>query len=284
MAELVRVERREAIAIVTINRPEVRNALNPAALAELRAALEFVGRNPAVACAVLAGEGGTFTTGDDLTETAAMDDVGFADMIEGFQSITRALRGMAMPVIAAIEGYAVGGGLEIAAACDLRVCAEDTIFFCPEVRLGLLLSNGSSSILPRLIGAGRTRELMLTDGHGTQRLAGGDGPNRQRLFWQEGKKAFLLEQGGNRLAAFAERCLNQAKEPNIKHESSWTTLLVDQSRLALALGRLVILLLIRKKGLHLVQERERHRVGELVDDGVRLFHHLRCLRPLPLQG
>jgi enoyl-CoA hydratase/carnithine racemase len=165
MAELVRVERREAIAIVTINRPEVRNALNPAALAELRAALEFVGRNPAVACAVLAGEGGTFTTGDDLTETAAMDEVGFADMIGAFQSITRALRGMAMPVIAAIEGYAVGGGLEIAAACDLRVCAEDTIFFCPEVRLGLLLSNGSSSILPRLIGAGRTRELMLTGRH-----------------------------------------------------------------------------------------------------------------------
>jgi enoyl-CoA hydratase/carnithine racemase len=162
MAELVRVERREAIAIVTINRPEVRNALNPAALAELRAALEFVGRNRAVACAILAGEGGTFTTGDDLTETARMDEVGFADMIAGFQSITAALRGMAMPVIAAIEGYAVGGGLEIAAACDLRVCAEDTIFFCPEVRLGLLLSNGSSSILPRLIGAGRTRELMLT--------------------------------------------------------------------------------------------------------------------------
>ena len=162
MGDLVRVERREGIAVITINRPEVRNALNPAALADLAAALEFVGRNPAVACAILAGEGGTFTTGDDLTETAAMDEVGFAAMIEGFQSITRALRAMAMPVIAAIEGYAVGGGLEIAAACDLRVCAEDTIFFCPEVRLGLLLSNGSSSILPRLIGAGRTRELMLT--------------------------------------------------------------------------------------------------------------------------
>jgi enoyl-CoA hydratase/carnithine racemase len=162
MAELVQVERREAIAIVTINRPGVRNALNAPALAELRAALEFVGRNPAVACAVLAGAGGTFTTGDDLTETAALDEGAFGTMIEGFQSITRALRAMAMPVIAAIEGYAVGGGLEIAAACDLRVCADDAIFFCPEVRLGLLLSNGSSSLLPRLIGAGRTRELVLT--------------------------------------------------------------------------------------------------------------------------
>jgi enoyl-CoA hydratase/carnithine racemase len=162
MPELVRVERRDAIVMVTINRPEVRNALNPAALAELRAALEFVGRNPAVGCAILAGEGGTFTTGDDLTETAGLDGDLFAAMIEGFQSITRALRAMAMPVIAAIEGYAVGGGLEIAAACDMRVCSEDAIFFCPEVRIGLLMSNGSSSILPRLIGVGRTRELMLT--------------------------------------------------------------------------------------------------------------------------
>ncbi len=162
MSELVRVERRDAIALVTIDRPEVRNALSPAALVELGAALNRVGGDETIACAVLAGEGGTFTTGDDLTATAAMDEAGFAAMIEGFQSITRALRAMAMPVIAAIEGYAVGGGLEIAAACDMRVCSEDTIFFCPEVRLGLLMSNGSSSILPRLIGAGRTRELMLT--------------------------------------------------------------------------------------------------------------------------
>jgi enoyl-CoA hydratase/carnithine racemase len=162
MSAPVRVDRQGQVAVVTIDRPEVRNALNPAALAELRAALDFVGRNPAVACAILAGQGGTFTTGDDLTETAAMDEAGFAAMIEGFQSITTALRGMAMPVIAAIEGYAVGGGLEIAAACDLRVCADDSVFFCPEVSLGLLLSNGSSTLLPRLIGSGRTRELMLT--------------------------------------------------------------------------------------------------------------------------
>src|SRR5260370_19310645 len=110
-------------------------------------------------------------------------------------------------------------------------------------------------------------ELMLTEGHSTQCLAGGDGPNRQRPHWQEGQHAFLLEQGGSRLVAFAERSLNQAKETHRKHESSWTTLLVDQSSLAIVLGRLIILLLIHKKGLHLVQERQGHRVGELVDDG-----------------
>ena len=163
MAEFVRIERKAYIAIVKINRPEVRNALSPAALEQLKAALDEVGADESVRCAVLAGEGGTFTTGDDLTETARMDGAGFAAMIAGFQSITTALRAMPMPVIAAIEGYAVGGGLEIAAACDLRVCAEDTIFFCPEVRLGLLMSNGSSSILflnPKTLTAQKAPVMM----------------------------------------------------------------------------------------------------------------------------
>jgi enoyl-CoA hydratase/carnithine racemase len=162
LPELVKTELDHGVALVKINRPEVRNALNREALRALDDALRRVGADVAVNCAVLAGEGGTFTTGDDLGETAGMDASAFRDMIEGFQALTVALRQMPQPVIAAIEGYAVGGALEMAAACDLRVCDEATVFFCPEVSLGLLLSNGSSSILPRLIGAGRTRELMLT--------------------------------------------------------------------------------------------------------------------------
>ena len=159
---LITTERSDGVAVFKINRPEVRNALNLEALAALRETLDRVGRDREVRCAVLAGEGGTFTTGDDLTETARLDDAGIRTLIEGFQALTVALRAMEQPVIAAIEGYAVGGALEMAAACDLRVCDEETRFFCPEVGLGLLLSNGSSAVLPRLIGAGRTRELMLT--------------------------------------------------------------------------------------------------------------------------
>jgi enoyl-CoA hydratase/carnithine racemase len=162
LPELVKTELDHGVALIKINRPEVRNALNKAALHALDDALRRVGADASVHCAVLAGEGGTFTTGDDLGETAGMDAAGFRGMIEGFQALTVALRQMPQPVIAAIEGFAVGGALEMAAACDLRVCDEATVFFCPEVSLGLLLSNGSSSILPRLIGAGRTRELMLT--------------------------------------------------------------------------------------------------------------------------
>ena len=162
MPELVNTRFDQGVALVTINRPDVRNALNPAALGALRDALDKVGADTSTRCVVLAGEGGHFTTGDDLTETAGMESPDFKVMIDGFQAITIGLRSMPQPVIAAIEGYAVGGGLEIAAACDMRVCAEDSIFFCPEVRLGLLMSNASSSLLPRLIGSGRTRELMLT--------------------------------------------------------------------------------------------------------------------------
>lgn len=162
MPELVNTRFDQGVALVTINRPDVRNALNPAALGALRDALDKVGADTSTRCVVLAGEGGHFTTGDDLTETARMESPDFKVMIDGFQAITIGLRSMPQPVIAAIEGYAVGGGLEIAAACDMRVCAEDSIFFCPEVRLGLLMSNASSSLLPRLIGSGRTRELMLT--------------------------------------------------------------------------------------------------------------------------
>jgi enoyl-CoA hydratase/carnithine racemase len=150
------------VALVRINRAEVKNALNLPALAELRSALDALGAAEDVRVVVLTGEGGTFTTGDDLTETARVDEAAFAAMIEGFQSITRALRALPQPVVAAIAGWAVGGGLEIAANCDVRVVGEATRFFCPEVGFGLLMSNASSLMLPRLIGAGNARYLMLS--------------------------------------------------------------------------------------------------------------------------
>ena len=156
------VERRGAVGVVKINRPEVKNALDPSALRELSTALRDFDEDGSVLAVVLGGEGGCFTTGDDLSETARMDGRGLAEMIESFQSITRVLRGLRQPVVAAVEGYAVGGGLEIAACCDIRVVSEETRLFCPEVSLGLLMSNASSALLPRLIGAGHARDLLLT--------------------------------------------------------------------------------------------------------------------------
>jgi enoyl-CoA hydratase len=162
--QLVLTERhREGhVALVKINRPEMKNALNSLALSALRAALEQLAGNADVRVVVLAGEGGTFTTGDDLAETAHMDEKGFLAMIDGFQSITRTLRSLPQPVIAAVAGWAVGGGLEIAANCDIRVVGDRTRFFCPEVSFGLLMSNASSLLLPRLVGSGNARLLMFS--------------------------------------------------------------------------------------------------------------------------
>jgi enoyl-CoA hydratase/carnithine racemase len=150
------------VALVQINRPEIKNALNRAALVELRSALDALVATEDVHVVVLAGAGGSFTTGDDLSETARMDEAAFASMIGGFQSITRALRALPQPVVAAVDGWAVGGGLEIAANCDIRVVGDGTRFFCPEVGFGLLMSNASSLLLPRLIGDGNARLLMLS--------------------------------------------------------------------------------------------------------------------------
>jgi 2-(1,2-epoxy-1,2-dihydrophenyl)acetyl-CoA isomerase len=150
------------VAVVKINRPEVKNALSSLALSALRAALEQLAGDADVRVVVLAGEGGTFTTGDDLAETADMDEKTFLAMIEGFQSITRTLRSLPQPVVAAVAGWAVGGGLEIAANCDIRVVGDRTRFFCPEVSFGLLMSNASSLLLPRLVGSGNARLLMFS--------------------------------------------------------------------------------------------------------------------------
>lgn len=154
--------REDRVTLVKINRPDVKNALSPAALTELHSVLTELALDDSVRVVVLAGEGGTFTTGDDLSETARMDANGFRSLIEGFQSVTRAIRALPPPVVAAVNGWAVGGGLEIAANCDIRVVGDGTRFFCPEVSFGLLMSNASSLLLPRLIGAGNTRHLMLS--------------------------------------------------------------------------------------------------------------------------
>ena len=163
-ATLILTERYDEgrVALVKINRPNVKNALSPEALDQLSSVLLGLAAAAEVRVVVLAGEGGTFTTGDDLSATASMDEGDFKASIEGFQSITRAIRDMPQPVIAAINGWAVGGGLEIAACCDIRIVGDRTRFFCPEVSLGLLISNASSLLLPRLIGAGNTRLLVLS--------------------------------------------------------------------------------------------------------------------------
>ena len=96
--------------------------------------------------------GRAFSAGDDLDATADLDEAGFRDLIAGFQNLTRAVLDTTVPVVAALNGLAVGGAAELALACDARVGAHSTYFLFPENRIGLTISNGASLLLPRLLG------------------------------------------------------------------------------------------------------------------------------------
>jgi enoyl-CoA hydratase len=156
----VKVEIHKRIAIVTIHRPQVRNAVNPATAAELAQAFREFDSNDALDVAILTGAGGNFCAGFDLKALAAGEAKPLQEDGDGPMGPTRML--LSKPVIAAVEGYAVAGGLELALWCDLRVAASNATFgvFCR--RFGVPLVDLGTIRLPRLIGQSRALDLILT--------------------------------------------------------------------------------------------------------------------------
>jgi enoyl-CoA hydratase len=148
------------VTVVTIDRPEVRNAVDGATAEALRSAFEAFDADDHAAVAVLTGAGGTFCAGADLKALASGDRRPVRDLGPGPMGPTR--MSLSKPVVAAVEGYAVAGGLELAVWCDLRVAAEDAVFgvFCR--RFGVPLVDLGTVRLPRLIGASRAMDLILT--------------------------------------------------------------------------------------------------------------------------
>ena len=156
-------EMRDAVATVTVNRPEKLNALNAAVIAELGEAAGRITSDPAIRGAILTGAGPkAFVAGADIGEIAAQGPVdGKARALEG-QRVFRNLERCGKPVIAAVNGFALGGGCELAMACHLRVASEQARFGQPEVKLGIGPGYGGTVRLPRLVGKGRALELLLT--------------------------------------------------------------------------------------------------------------------------
>jgi enoyl-CoA hydratase len=156
-------EIRDAVATVTVNRPEKLNALNAAVIAELGDVADRMGKDPAILGMILTGAGPkAFVAGADIGEIAAQGPVdGKARALEG-QRVFRRLERCGKPVIAAVNGFALGGGCELAMACHLRVASEQAHFGQPEVKLGIGPGYGGTVRLPRLIGKGRALELLLT--------------------------------------------------------------------------------------------------------------------------
>lgn len=157
------VDRDGAIAIVTINRPKVLNALNTATMEELTKAFAELGADDSVRAIVLTGGGEkSFVAGADINELAVQTPVGGRDHAQRGQRVLDAIESLGKPVIAAINGFAFGGGCELAMACTLRVAADTAKLGQPEINLGLIPGYAGTQRLTRLVGRGVAMEILLT--------------------------------------------------------------------------------------------------------------------------
>lgn len=159
---LVTMTLEEDVAILTLNRPAERNALNRAMLSELGASLAMLSGNKNLRAIILRGEGKAFAAGADITEMQAMTPTEATQLARLAQRIFTALENLPQPTIALVHGYALGGGLELAMACDIRIAANGASFGHPEVKLGIIPGFGGSQRLPRIVGQGRALQMLLT--------------------------------------------------------------------------------------------------------------------------
>jgi enoyl-CoA hydratase len=163
MLENLLYEKKNGIAHVTVNRPAVRNALNAQTVRELKTAFEMVKSDDEVRVAILTGSGDkAFVAGADINELATQTPVNGRDYGLAGQAVFNYIEQLGKPVIAAINGYALGGGCELAMACTFRIASENASLGQPEVKLGIIPGYGGSQRLPRLVGKGMALQILLT--------------------------------------------------------------------------------------------------------------------------
>jgi enoyl-CoA hydratase len=155
----------DGVALVTINRPEALNAMNADMLEELSEAVDRVENDDEARVLVITGTGRAFIAGADIAHMSALTPQQAKEWSELGQRTVGKLESMKKPVIAAVNGYALGGGTELALACDIRVASDKAVFGQPEVKLGMIAGFGGTQRLPRLVGSGRAKEMLFTGDH-----------------------------------------------------------------------------------------------------------------------
>jgi enoyl-CoA hydratase len=160
--ENILLEKKNFIAYVTINRPKVLNALNMATMEELRAAFTDIKEDSAIRVAILTGSGEkAFVAGADIGELSKHDAVSGKEYTHRGQSVLDLIENLGKPVIAGINGFALGGGCELAMACTMRLASSNAKLGQPEVKLGIIPGYGGTQRLPRLVGKGIAMQLVL---------------------------------------------------------------------------------------------------------------------------
>lgn len=158
---VVAFETRGDVAIVTLDRPGKLNAINAELLDGLLGAVDAIERDAAIGAAVITGRGRAFSAGGDIAAMDAMDDETFARTIALYMELSAAVRACPKPFVAAVHGYALAGGFELALMCDVRFAARGTLFGLPDTPLGLSPTSGMTYLLPRIVGLGRAMYLTL---------------------------------------------------------------------------------------------------------------------------
>jgi enoyl-CoA hydratase/carnithine racemase len=158
----VTVEQRGSARTIVWDRQGRRNAWDLETMTAIADAIEEAGGDDAVRCVLLRGAGEHFSAGDDLQSALEADSSSWAATIEGFQRMTRVVLAAPVPVVAVVDGVCVGGALEFAASCDLRLCTDRVRLLTPEVGIGLVASNAGTILLPEVVGESAARELLLS--------------------------------------------------------------------------------------------------------------------------
>ncbi|MDD2463968.1 MAG: enoyl-CoA hydratase-related protein [Desulfobulbus sp.] len=227
----------DGIAILTFNRPKALNALNTSLLEELSHALHTIKADESIRVLVLTGAGEkAFIAGADISEINTLSPLGAKKFAQIGQDVISQLQGLNIPVIAAVNGYALGGGCEMALACDFIYASEKAIFGLPEISLGVIPGFGGTQRLPRLIGANMAKEMIFTGKHITAAEAKEIGlVNKifapEELVIAAADTAKLIASKGKASLCAAKQTVNQGLNTDLK-----TGLAIERDAFALMLA------------------------------------------------
>ena len=172
--ECIIYEKHQGIATIKLNRPKVLNAMNKQLWLDIQSALEDAKNDPGIKVLVITGEGRAFSTGADLKESKTRTIEAYRDYLEQLQEASRRIIRFEKPTIAAINGYALGSGYELALACDIRVAAQEAQIGSPEAKVTSSITGGAFRLVQDLIGPGKAKELLFTgeyiDGKEAERI------------------------------------------------------------------------------------------------------------------